>query len=297
MSGEAAVHDPRMAMLNENRESHDDYSNQLGSLDSCALIVELEGLPYEFAFSEDDLRDLFGRYGQVKVVEFLDPAIAPDIALVEFRDARDAVSAMNHLNNHSLLFDGHQVVLIVSFYDDHTDKELQTKLRIAAAQALQQSGPTAVMTGAKYSGSTNIGGTWQCRFVIGAEKMDSNFPIVGRIIGPNGSHMKSIHEKTGAKLRLRGRRSNFREGPENKETDDVMHLCVSSNDEVSYRRACEMVEALMAGVYNDYGNFCRQKGYPIPSIQLLCMEGPFTDNLERKIHEYYDQMAARHNSY
>lgn len=30
---------------------------------------------------------------------------------------------------------------------------------------------------------------------------------MGRIIGPNGEHMKTIHAATGAKLRLRGKRS------------------------------------------------------------------------------------------
>jgi hypothetical protein len=293
MSDSVAAHDPRMRATEDDDRAPDDYSNQLGSLDSCAIIVELEGLPYDFAFSEDDLYELFGRYGGVKLVEFLDPSISPDIALIEFRDPADAIAAVNHLNNQSFLFDGHQVVLSLSFYDDQTDQELQSKLRIATAQAMQQSGPAAVMTGSSYTKSTSINGTWQCRFVIGAEKMDANFPIVGRIIGPSGSHMKSIHEKTSAKLRLRGRRSNFREGPDNKETDDVMHLCVSSNDEVSYRRACEMVEALMGGVYTDYSSFCRVKGIPVPSIQLLCIDGPFTDNLETKIHEYYDQMMAR----
>ncbi len=31
-----------------------------------------------------------------------------------------------------------------------------------------------------------------------------------------------------------------------------MHLCLSSNDELSYRRSCEMIEQLIAGVYADY---------------------------------------------
>jgi hypothetical protein len=279
-SNGTAPHDPRANRLAE------EYANQVGSLDSCALIVELEGLPYDYAFNEADLHELFSRYGKVKTVEFLDQAIAPDVALVEFIDRNDADAAVQHLHNYSLAFDGYQVVLLVNYYDEDTDRHLQAKLRVATALALQQNGPDAVMTGSKYN--PEGGSAWQCRYVIFGDSMERDFPIVGRIIGPQGAHMKTIHEKTGAKLRLRGRRSNYREGPENKELDEPMHLCVSSSDEVSFRRACEMVESLMAGVYADYTKFCHEHNYRILNIQMICVDGPFTEPLEWKLREYYD---------
>jgi hypothetical protein len=288
-SSSASLNDPREAL---SRAQVDAYANQAGSLDACALIVELEGLPYDYAFNETDLFDLFSRYGQVKAVEYLDSAIAPDIALVEFRDRSEAEAAVHHLNNYSLAFDGFQVIITVCFYDEDADKKLQGKLRIATAMALHETGRAAVMTGAKYNPSTT--GGWQCRFVIGGEMMDREFPIVGRIIGPQGAHMKSIHERTGAKLRLRGRRSNFREGPENKECDEPMHLCVSSNDEVSFRRACEMVESLMGGVYSDYSKWCHQHNVPVPNIQMVCVDGPFSEALEWKLREYYASMTHQY---
>lgn len=282
----AAPHDPRANRISE------EYANQVGSLDSCALIVELEGLPYDYAFNDADLIELFTRYGPLKTVEFLDKSIAPDVALVEFKDRNDADAAVQHLHNYSLAFDGFQVVLLVNYYDDDTDRHLQSKLRIATALALQLNGPTAVMTGKKYS--PEGGSSWQCRYVIFGDSMERDFPIVGRIIGPQGAHMKGIHEKTAAKLRLRGRRSNFREGPDNKELDEPMHLCVSSNDEVSFRRACEMVEILMAGVYADYTKFCQDHSYRILNIQMICVDGPFTEPLEWKLREYYDaQLLAQ----
>lgn len=288
-SSTSGAADPRTSGNRFNMAQAGEYENQAGSLDSCALIVEMEGLPYDYAFNESDLFELFSRYGQVKAVEFLDPTISPDIALVEFRDRDEAHTAAQHLHNYSLAFDGYQVVLSVNYYDEEMDKHLQSKLRIAAEIALHQHGPVAVMTGGKYNG--NSSGAWQCRFVIGGEHMDRDFPIVGRIIGPQGAHMKSIHEKTGAKLRLRGRRSNYREGPESKESDDPMHLCVSSNEEVPFRRACEMVEALMTGVYADYSKWCAQNSFPLPNIQLVCVDGPFSEPLEWKLREYYASQA------
>ena len=286
----STANDPRAGQSHSHAALAGEYSNQVGSLDACALIVQLEGLPYDYAFNESDLHDLFSRYGQVKTVEFLDSSIAPDIALVEFKNRTDADNAVQHLHNYSLAVDGYQVVISVNYYDEQMDGILQSKLRMAAATAIQQNGPAAVMTGAKYN--PNVSGGWQCRFVIGGEQMAREFPIVGRIIGPQGAHMKSIHEKTGAKLRLRGRRSNFREGPENKESEEPMHLCVSSNDEVAFRRASEMVEALMAGVYGDYSGWCKQNSVPVPNIQLICVEGPFTEPLEWKLREYYAHQMA-----
>ena len=122
--------------------------------------------------------------------------------------------------------------------------------------------------------------------------MHKDFPVVGRIIGPNGDHMKGIHEATNAKLRLRGQRSNFKEGPEQKESDDPLHLCVSAGDEVNYRRACEMVETLMAGVYQDYTLWCNQRYIPLPAIQLICVEGDINEPLAPRLN---DMFGNRHH--
>lgn len=74
---------------------------------------------------------------------------------------------------------------------------------------------------------------------------------------------------------------NFREGPENMESDEPMHLCVSrsgvndhrsrpdlghrvgNTSEVAYRRTCELVENHMRSVYDDYAIWCDQRGIPV----------------------------------
>lgn len=297
MASSSVVHDPRSGPARTSHTEMSEYSDQKGLSDVCALIVELEGLPYDYAFNEGDLMELFSRYGEVTTVQFLDATIAPDIAMVEFRRSDDAVNALNNLNNYSFPLDTFQVVLSVNYYDELMDKELQCKLRQAASIALWHHGPVALMTGSKYTNRGSSGGVWQCRFVIGAEKMERDFPIVGRIIGPQGSHMRAIYEKTGANLRLRGRRSNFKEGAENRESDDPMHLCVSSNDENAYGQACGMIETLLSDVYNEYSSWCQQNHCPVPNIQLLCVDGPFTEPLEWKLREFFASQAqslARH---
>lgn len=86
--------------------------------------------------------------------------------------------------------------------------------------------------------------------------------------------------KHGVKLRLRGKGSGFIEKPENKESEEDLHLCVSSkflefkdqsfdallpfhkqNIYMAYevfKYACRSVEALLINVYRDYKDYMVQ---------------------------------------
>ena len=54
------------------------------------------------------------------------------------------------------------------------------------------------------------------------------------------------------KLRLRGRGSGFKEGPNNKESTENLHLCISAKNKEVYDLACEGVERLLNKIYNEY---------------------------------------------
>jgi hypothetical protein len=72
------------------------------------------------------------------------------------------------------------------------------------------------------------------------------------------------------KLRLRGRGSGFKEGPYNRgttffisnilliESDEPLHLCVSSKFLDKYRIAGNLVQELMTNVYEEYKRFCER---------------------------------------
>merc|ERR1712146_371284 len=106
-----------------------------------------------------------------------------------------------------------------------------------------------------------------CRFPIGIVE-DSKFRVVGRLIGPGGQRMKDIAAASGAKLRVRGRGSNFLEGPERKESTDPLMLCISAQDEDGFRRACDLVTALLEEVYKEYHAFCIQSGKPVRPLAV-----------------------------
>lgn len=79
------------------------------------------------------------------------------------------------------------------------------------------------------------------------------------------------------KLRLRGRGSGYKEGPYNRgmfeisninlESDEPLHLCISSKFYDKYRRACALVQELIINVYEEFKRFCERNG-KIPTTNL-----------------------------
>jgi len=62
------------------------------------------------------------------------------------------------------------------------------------------------------------------------------------------------------KLRLRGRGSGYKEGPLNKESDEILHLCISSKFPDRYKIACQLVSELVNNVYEEYKKYCEKIG-------------------------------------
>lgn len=113
-------------------------------------------------------------------------------------------------------------------------------------------------------------GKFTCKYDIQI-KNDKRFLVARKIIGPKGCQMKEIVTKVQSdgteetvKLRLRGRGSGFKEGPRNKESDEELHLCVSANSEIKFKQACNLVEALLEQVYEEYSVFT-QENYEMPT--------------------------------
>jgi len=114
------------------------------------------------------------------------------------------------------------------------------------------------------------GAKLQCQFIIGIEE-DASFQVVRRIIG--GGNMKRIAGCSGAKLRLRGRGSKFLEGPEQKESDDDLMLCVSCHDARGYAEAQSLVSELLTDIYAKYRTSCRNAGKQVPDLVVQIHEG------------------------
>ena len=75
-----------------------------------------------------------------------------------------------------------------------------------------------------------------------------------------GGELKPGGDTELLKLRLRGKGSGYKEGPEQQESAECLHLCVSAKDEAVYSQACQRVEKLLASIYQDYADFTRRQG-------------------------------------
>mmetsp|Transcript_11524 Transcript_11524/g.11849 ORF Transcript_11524/g.11849 Transcript_11524/m.11849 type:complete len:379 (-) Transcript_11524:158-1294(-) len=105
-------------------------------------------------------------------------------------------------------------------------------------------------------------GKYTCRFEILLDN-DKEFQIARKLIGAKGCNMKRIVETCGStndgnevKLRLRGRGSGYKEGPFNRESDDPLHLCISSKSYDKYQHACQLVQELINSVFEEYKKYC-----------------------------------------
>jgi len=123
-------------------------------------------------------------------------------------------------------------------------------------------------TGARHAARGNT----QCQFYIGIEQ-DTNFQVVRKVLGHHGCNMKRIAEETSSKLRLRGRGSGFREGPELMESADPLMLCVSAPDVSSYARAKVLLTELLEDVYRQYRMHCRRTGKDTEDVRVQVHEG------------------------
>jgi len=121
-----------------------------------------------------------------------------------------------------------------------------------------------------------------CKYEIPLKNLPG-FSVARKIIGYRGKNMKSILDKLKdkhfsgpiqevIKLRLRGKGSGYKEGPDNCESDEPLHLCVSSQYFEKYTEACKLAEILLKDTYREYNNFCRSRGRPTKNYKIIKME-------------------------
>lgn len=131
----------------------------------------------------------------------------------------------------------------------------------------------------------NVNGKYTCKYEILIPN-DKEFQIAKKLIGPNGYNMKKIidecktnSKEENVKLRLRGKGSGFKEGPMKMESDEPLHLCVSSKKFEYTIKACNMVNELLERTYEDYFRYCEKMNLiPIKQIAIQIYCGNSTQN-------------------
>ena len=125
-------------------------------------------------------------------------------------------------------------------------------------------------------------GKYTCKYEILIPN-DKEFQIARRLIGSKGCNMKKIideckllepHSNDIVKLRLRGRGSGYKEGPQNKESDEPLHLCISAKNKEGMEKASECINELLSKIYEDYKKHCLKNGTtPLPQIGVKIDNG------------------------
>ena len=67
---------------------------------------------------------------------------------------------------------------------------------------------------------------WEEKLFPGMEN-SSAFPLRSKIIGPQGSYIRHIHQQSGARVQLKGQGSGFRELATGLESDEPLHIHIS----------------------------------------------------------------------
>jgi len=223
---------------------------------SWAVTVSVEGIAFSYQLTNDDLFKVFSRYGNVVHVDVVLPE--GSMAYVCFSTHDEAARAIAALDGKELAgVKGH--------------------LRVTWGPM-----PDAVPTGSYVGGELPQRGEgvrkFTCRFEIGIEN-DREFQVARRIIGQKGTNMKNIVSQTDAKLRLRGRGSGYLEGLSRQESPEPLHLCISCTNKRGYHEAIRLVSELLEGVYEEYRQFCKTKGIPVPpNLKVTVREHPLSNN-------------------
>jgi hypothetical protein len=118
-------------------------------------------------------------------------------------------------------------------------------------------------------------GKYTCKYEILIAN-DKDFQIARRLIGSKGCNMKKIINecKSGGsdgeniKLRLRGQGSGYKEGPQNKESDEPLHLCISSKNPEEMKKACLLVDELLNRIHEDYIKYCEENNIEPSNTQI-----------------------------
>ncbi|CAK93751.1 unnamed protein product (macronuclear) [Paramecium tetraurelia] len=201
------------------------------------LTVELSSEDnYEIELDQDDIKQVCENFGEVKqVYTKVNGAI-----IIKFNSVFDAFIVYKLLNKHQI-------------------KELDVTIKI---EFTSQQDLLEIM---EFQDSNQQ--KFTCRYDVQIDN-DKDFQVARKIIGielesilgAKGCNMKKIIDQYLVKLRLRGRGSGYKEGPEKRESQEPLHLCVSSKHNHLFLRACQLVEQLLIKIYDEYKMFGLSKG-------------------------------------
>jgi len=246
------------------------------------LSVRVEGLKFEYQMTEDDVRKVFSRYGEVSAVNMDREGTS---STVQFSQADKAVAAQRDLDQKQLAgMSG--AFLRVEFAATQPQSFDPAFAQMAAAAVAAQSMPGMPGAFPGYPAAPGMPGgapmmqsqfpsgqgmppgagrpkKHTCRLEVGIEN-EGEFRVGSRVIAiARQIWQDPSFQEHGGKTRLRGRGIG---GPH--EADEPLALCISCPQEACFERAVQQAEGLLRKVHEDYKAFCAQHGRALPELSM-----------------------------
>ena len=220
------------------------------------VVFWLESLLFDYTLIEADIRAEFSQFGEVAEVMLLDDKNASDIAIIEFETVEAVEKAIATLDGNEKLVEGFRAIMRVVEMTPKVERALLVKAHILAASKFDD----LIDPFDNY----NAMNKYTCRYVLGAEKMSSEYSVIGRIVGVGGENVKGIFKQTNAHVRINGKQ---------KSREDPLHVRVSAETLEAYQQGKAMTEKLIQEMYDDYATWCDRHYVPVPPIKLRVVEG------------------------
>jgi RNA recognition motif-containing protein len=251
--------------------SQSPIDNSFEFFEGWGLLISIEGVDFDYQFTENDLRTVFQRYGRLTGVDTLSPQF--EFGRVWFAYHRDAEAAITDLDN-KILNGIHGRLRVV--WDPLSIQKMESIRSIGGT--FDQGYGIKPRSGLPPSSGVR---KYTCRFDIAIEN-DKDFQVARRIIGSKGCNMKKIVDVSGAKLRLRGKGSGYLEGANREESPEPLHLCVSCTSLEGYNAAVNAVTEILEGVYDEYRRFYtnRRVKPDMSNLKVVVREMPLTGTVQ-----------------
>jgi len=244
------------------------------------LNVRVEGLKFEYQLTEDDVRKVFSRYGEVFHVTVDREGTS---STVQFTQPHHAVAAQHDLDRKQLagMSGAYLRVELPTPSPPLMDPALAQMAAMTAAQNYAAAAPGGYGAPGGMPGyppmppmppmqggppmSPSRGGAggqpkkYTCKLEVGVEN-EGEFRVGSRVIQIARQIWQDPQfQAHGGKTRLRGKGVG---GPH--EADEPLALCISCQDQASFEKAVQYAEGQLQKVHGEYKAFCQQKGMPEP---------------------------------
>jgi len=235
------------------------------------LNVRVDGLKFEYQLTEDDVRKVFARYGEVVAVRMDREGTTSQ---VQFAQPHQAMAAQHDLDRKQLAGMA-GAFLTVEFapgggYTPGMPPPLDPMAQMAAASAFMNpmmgaGFPMAPLPGAGAPASPSGGGPkkYTCKLEVGIEN-EGEFRVGSRVIQiARQIWQDQKFQEAGGKTRLRGKGIG---GPH--EGDEPLALCISCREQGAFDKAVTYAENQLQKVHNDYKKHCQELGKPVPELSV-----------------------------